>query len=364
MSSRRLPLVAAALLALLAGLWTGLVRLGFTLPPVRAGLPAAHGALMVSGFLGTVIGLERAVAVGRRWGYAAPLLSALAVIFLLAGVRPLAAPSMALAGLFLLAASLAVVLIQPWPFTLIMAVGSACWLVGNLLWMSGRPVPALVQWWIAFPTLTIAGERLQLSRVVGTTRGEHRMLYALVGLLLAAAIFASVWGAPWVVGLGWRLAGVALLGLAVWLLRHDIARRNLRQPGLRRFIGTCLISGYVWLAVAGGLMAAWGAMTAGPRYDAVVHAVFLGFVFAMIFGHAPIILPALSGREVPFHPSFYAHLVVLNASLALRLAGDLSGWPPGRAWGGLFNALALLLFPLMTARAVVMGRGRGREMQG
>jgi len=38
--------------------------------------------------------------------------------------------------------------------------------------------------------------------------------------------------------------------------------------------------------------------TAG--YDAFLHAVLLGFVFAMIFGHAPIIFPAVLGIRIPF----------------------------------------------------------------
>jgi hypothetical protein len=35
---------------------------------------------------------------------------------------------------------------------------------------------------------------------------------------------------------------------------------------------------------------------AGPYYGAMLHTVFVGLVFAMIFAHAPIILPAMLGR--------------------------------------------------------------------
>lgn len=57
----RFPLMGLGMLALLAALWAGLVRLGWGLPPLRPTLPIAHGPLMVSGFLGTLISLERAV---------------------------------------------------------------------------------------------------------------------------------------------------------------------------------------------------------------------------------------------------------------------------------------------------------------
>ena len=60
----RLPLIALGVLSLLGALGGGLVRLGWPLP-TTPGLVAFHGPLMVAGFLGTVIGLERAVALGR-----------------------------------------------------------------------------------------------------------------------------------------------------------------------------------------------------------------------------------------------------------------------------------------------------------
>jgi phosphoadenosine phosphosulfate reductase len=44
---------------LAGGMWAGLVRLGWGWPPYHLTLPAAHGPLMISGFLGTLIGVER-----------------------------------------------------------------------------------------------------------------------------------------------------------------------------------------------------------------------------------------------------------------------------------------------------------------
>jgi len=55
---RYFPFVILSLLALLAALWAGLVRLGWTLP-VFPSLVMVHGPLMVCGFLGTLIPLER-----------------------------------------------------------------------------------------------------------------------------------------------------------------------------------------------------------------------------------------------------------------------------------------------------------------
>ena len=85
---QRAPLMFLAVLALLAGLWAGLLRLGWQLPPLVLHLPVQHGPLMVSGFLGTLNSLERAVALsqnqnGRRRYYLAPLLAGLGAVTLL-----------------------------------------------------------------------------------------------------------------------------------------------------------------------------------------------------------------------------------------------------------------------------------------
>ena len=102
----RYPLLLIALLTLLAAVWAGLLRIGWVFAG-SASLIAAHGPLMVCGFLGTLIGLERAVALaqlGRRWTYAAPLLSALGALTSLFGlpIGPwlLTAGSLALIGVF------------------------------------------------------------------------------------------------------------------------------------------------------------------------------------------------------------------------------------------------------------------------
>jgi hypothetical protein len=66
------PLMAAAAVCLLAGLWAALIRLGLSVPAGISSLPDAHGPLMTLGFLGTLIALERAVALGEARGYLAP----------------------------------------------------------------------------------------------------------------------------------------------------------------------------------------------------------------------------------------------------------------------------------------------------
>jgi len=344
----RFPLMALGLLALLSALWGGLVRLGWELPSIQPQLAAVHGPLMISGFLGTVIGLERAVAMGRTWAYAGPLLSGVGALTLIGGLPGGAGPlSMAAASLVLVVVFVTIVLRQPTLFAAIMGLGALAWLTGNLLWIEGWPIYRIVPWWAGFLILTIAGERLELARL-GSLSGTSRSMIALiVGLLLCGLVLTTV-----SFDVGMRLAGAGMIMLALWLMRHDIARRTVRQSGLTRFIAVCLLSGHVWLGVGGVLAVLFGGVAAGPRYDAVLHALFLGFVFSMIFGHAPIIFPAVTGIPIVFRPGFYLHLVLLHLTVFLRMAGDLAGWMAGRQWGGLLNAVAVLLFLINTGTAM------------
>ena len=353
----RLPMMALGIAALLAALWGGLLRLGWQLPAPPSPVAALHGPLMVGGFLGTVIGLERAVALGRPWAYAAPLASGLGAIALIAGAPGGAGAFLTTAGSAGLVAVFAAILRrQTALFTVVMALGAAVWFAGQILWLLGRPLHQVAFWWAGFLVLTIAGERLELSRLVRVSAASRAAFVAAVGVFLLGLVLTAI-----AFEAGVRVVGVGLCGLTLWLLWQDIARRTVRQPGLTRFIALCLLSGYVWLGVSGLLAVLAGGVAAGPHYDAMLHALFLGFVFAMIFGHAPIIFPAVLGVRIAFRPAFYAHLVLLHLTLALRIAGDLASWLPGRQWGGLGNVLALLLFLANTAGGVLTARGSAKR---
>jgi len=342
-------LIFPAILSLLAGLYAGLGRVGWDLPPLAASLAAAHGPLMIGGFLGTGIGLERAVALGRRAGFIFPALTGLGALALLAGLPgPWGAILIAAGSGGLLGASIGIIFRQPALHHATLALGALAWLGGNVLWLGGWPVYRVVPWWAAFLVLTIAGERLELSRVLFLSRGARTAFAAIVAALLAAVALTAA--AP---AAGARVEGLALLATALWLLRHDVARRTVRQSGLTRFIAVAMLSGYVWLAVGGVLFALEAArLVGGPPYDAALHAVFVGFVFSMIFGHAPIILPAVLRVVVAYGTSFYAHLALLHLSLVLRVGGDLGGWWGLRRWGALLNVVAIMLFVANTVRAV------------
>ena len=341
----RLPLMALAMLALLSALAGGLARLGWPLP-VAASLVAFHGPLMVAGFLGTVIGLERAVALGRAWAYGGPIASGLGALALAAGV-PGGTELMLLGSMVMVAAFVAILRRQVALFTVVMTLGALCWVIGQALWLGGEPVHRVVWWWAGFLVLTIVGERLDLSRLQRPTAVSRLAFVAAAGVLLVGLGRASL--AP---DHGIRLVGAGFVALAAWLGAFDVARRTVRGAGLTRFIAVALLSGYAWLAVAGLLLLRWPHAAAGAQYDAILHALFVGFVFSMIFGHAPIIFPAVLGVRVAYRPIFYLPLGLLHVSLVVRMLGDFASWLAGRQWGGLLNALAIVLFFALVVRGV------------
>ncbi len=337
--------------SLVAGVWGGLVRLPLNLPLPGGGANwiTFHGPLMVCGFLGTVIALERSVGLRTWWTYLPPILVGAGSVGLAAGM--LGRPPLiliTLGSLLFWFVTLKVVLLQPVTFTKVMSGGALAWTIGNALWWAQWPINRIVIWWVAFLALTILGERLDLSRFQKPSRWSQPLLVSVLTVFVAGLIIAFFHQA-----LGERCAGVGLLGMALWLARFDIARRTVKNPGLPRFMAVSLLVGYFWVALAGVLMLVFAPLVSGLRYDSVLHSFFVGFVFSMIFAHAPVIFPAVLVVQPVFSLRFYAHVVLLEAGLLVRVAGDLANSAPGRQWGAILNAIAVALFLLNTVTALV-----------
>lgn len=359
----RLPrvLVVPALLSLLVAAWAGLLRLGWSLPPFQA---AEHGPLMISGFLGTLIAVERAVALSASfkhgtWAYAAPMFSALGSLALVMGApRMVSLGFITLGSLGLVTIFLTIVRRQPALFSVIMLLGALCWLIGNIFWLTGQPIYRIVEWWIAFLVLTIAGERLELTRIL-----RHSAAIQIIFMGIICAYVGGVILITYQLDAGTPLIGASLFVLGGWLFRYDIARRTVKQTGLTRYIAVCLLAGYGWLLVGGILRVVLGIQIAGTYYDAELHSVLLGFVFSMIFGHAPIILPAVLKVLLPFRWWFYIPLTLLHSALVLRISADLSNSFMLRQWGGMFNVIAILLFLVVTMYALYQANRAKRDDQ-
>jgi len=349
-SARRGWLMLPAAVSLLAGLDAGLVLLGVPAPVRTDRLPETHGMLMVLGFVGTLICLERSAALRLGVGYAAPALLGAGSLLLLAPAPMAVGKAVLLAGTVAMGA----VYVPLWrrqrdEAVLVQALGVVLAIGAAALWLGGTAMPLLVPWLAGFLVLTIAGERLELARItMGPSAGT--VLVALAAAVMAGAVAALLWPAA-----GSSLLGAVLLGLTGWLVRHDVAWRTVRAGGLTRFMAASMLAGYAWLAVAGAIWL-FGPATDGLAYDAVVHAAFLGFTISMIMAHAPVIMPAVLRRPLPWHPALWAPLALLHLSLAVRLyLGDARDLQLAWQVGGVLNVVALLGFAALVVRSVARG---------
>ena len=346
----RLALLAAGGLALFAGLWTGLSRAGLV---TGGGLSAHHGPLLVLGFLGTLIALERAVGFRVRWGYLTPAASAGAVVWLLVGGPPVVS-----GALFAVAGATVAVLFghhgraHPQPHLVLLAGGALAWALAAGLWATGASPVRLTPLLAAFLVLTILGERLELSRLRLPAAASIRRGLAAAGVFGVGAVVA--WAVP---AAGLVVAGVGLVAATGWFVRHDLARVTIRQAGLPRFAAACMLAGYAWLGTGGLLWVALGLEVGGPLVrDAAVHAIFLGFVLSMVMGHAPIILPAVLRVALPYRSVAWVPLVLLHATVALRVAADMAGSTWGRGVASAGNVAAVVLFVAVSVGAAVHAR--------
>ncbi|HET8593806.1 MAG TPA: hypothetical protein VFM07_01065 [Intrasporangium sp.] len=358
--SRAVFLIPAGV-AMLAGVDAALLLLGVGAPVSAPRLADLHGMLMVAGFLGTLIAMERAVALRHPLGYAAPLLLGVGALALLTP-----AP-VALGQLLLVDGAVAFVAVYAalWrrnhdDVVIVELLGAVHLAIATLLWLR-VDVPWLMPWLVGFVVLTICAERVELARLaMPSTGGRTLVLHA--AALTTALVASLLWPEA-----GARLAGLVLTSLVVWLVRHDVARRTIHATGLPRFSAAALLGGYVWLLVAGLAWLVGGAQTEGSIYDLVIHSVMLGFGISMVMAHAPVILPAVLRRPLPYRPVMWAPLVLMHAGLLLRVgAGDLAGLHTVWQAGSVINVVALLLFLVVaigSSAAGAPGRATSRTGQ-
>lgn len=355
----RLAWMVPAAFALIVGLNAGILLLGLPAPLTMARLADVHGMLLAIGFVATLVSLERATALGRWYGFIAPGLLGLGGVLLLVDALPITVgKAVMVAGL----AAFTLVYVPLWRrqydaalLTQLLAAGLAT--AGAILWLGDASMPQVIGWLIAFLVLTIAAERVELARItMGAGAGTRLMIHAwavTVALVIGVAL-------PQV---GAIALGAVLVSLTWWLLQHDVARHTIKATGVTRYMAACILAGYVWLAVAGVTLLITGDPARSTEtYDAVVHAVLVGYTFSMIMAHATTILPAVLSIRLPYRAAFWVPVALLHLSLIVRIwGGDAMGWPVARQWGGVLGAIALLLFFATAITSAILVRATDRR---
>lgn len=359
----RLVILVGALLGLLSGLDAALLRLGLEAPVDNLSLASAHGVLMLYGFIGTAITLERAVAMQANkprfaWAaYAAPLLSAFAVIlvllqaspYALAGGRLLPGAAWSLSFLLLTITYVIIWYRQPAIAVLIQLLGAVGGMGGIMLWTRGFEVATVFPWWMSFLVLTIVGERLELARISFMKPGvEPRVLAESCALMVS--LIVTVFNPQ----IGYPLLGVSLAILMADVAIHDVARHTVRTEGLTRFMAACMISGYGWAMVTASIWIVRGPVFYGFAYDTVVHSMTIGFALSMILAHAPVIIPAVARKDLPYHPVMWAVWLLLETGLAIRVLAGARQSALGWQFGGSVGVVSVLAFVVTTVTLILL----------
>lgn len=342
MKNKAILVFPLMIFSLLLAVWSGWLRIGWNFPVTN--VAAQHGALMVNSFLASLIFLERAVTFRNKWVLLLPFINAastLAFIFNL----PTAAQLMFIAGSsgFVIMCSYFICRYKE-TYYIIFLAGAICLLVGNIILFKTNFFPNAVTWWIGFLLITIVAERLELSRFLALSNFKRSLLWICILLV----IFALAW--PFHL-YGNIFLSVAIAATALWLLKFDMAKHSIKVKGQHRYSGLLLIVGYAWLLVMAGFLILQNRLAF--RYDAVLHSFFIGFVFSMIFSHAVIVLPAVTGLVVKvYRPILYLWFVLLQASLIVRIVSDVVVDVLCRKIAGMANGLSILLF--FVSMAVIM----------
>lgn len=325
-----------AFVNLLAGIIAGLIRMGWTIPV--GSVAAHHGAIMVGGFLSTLILLEKVIPLKNKHLFLFPLINALSLLMIFPEFYPVA-------RLFLLTGAVGLLFVfilylrrQPADISLLlMAAGACCLITGHTLLIVKRFYPMVFPWWMGFVLFIIVGERMELTKFLPVPKQRKNLLVGLMVLFLLGLLLPFH-------GAGRYVSGISLVAIAAWLLRYDVISIAIGKNGVTRFSAIALSGGYISLMLTGALVVSLPDLPFA--YDAMVHTFFIGFTFSMIFAHGPVILPGVLALKVrPYHSMLYLPLGGILLSLILRVLADVMVLPfPVRPFSGWITAGSIMLY--------------------
>lgn len=318
------------------GLFAGLIRIGWrwNVPNVAA----SHGAIMVGGFLGTLILVEKSLPLKKKYLLILAAVNASSVVLITAGQQKIGIYCLVIGACALVWTFIQYLRDQTFDRPLIiMLSGSIFLLTGHVLLLATGLYPMALPWWMAFIIFIITGERLELSKFLPVSAFSKTVLISFLGLFVTSLLVPYH-------SFGKYLSGAGLMLIATWLMRFDVISIGLKKNGLTRFSSVALLGGYCALLLTGAFMTSFADVAFA--YDIIIHTFFLGFTFSMIFAHGPIILPGVLGIGVrPYHPTLFAPLILLWISLVIRISADLFLISfEGRLISGWISGLSILMY--------------------
>ncbi len=340
---------------ILAGIWRIAVTRGVGIPSVPLWIPP-HGHLMLGGFLAALIQFERMIGLRiNRLVWVPYVYSSTAVLLHTGNRLVLVLHLVALVGWF----------IHRWMAyqafhhagkPLVESVAYAT--LSSALMCQGGPAanPQAALAAFSFPVAAIAVERLEIS-LQFKKKGAIAVLWAIVCwcVLWNAAVWLRQPALSWM--------GVTGLLLVIAVAKYDstlFVSDSVGMQTMHQFHRVALRIAYAWLISGCVFLALWNLVPGAIVKDVVFHLFGLGFIFSMILGHAPIILPAALGKLQPKRPVWWPFLIFQFATL-LRVGCDfailfsLNTWVWSGWVSGLIHLGSFLTFMAMLARKVIKG---------
>lgn len=326
----KLKLVAIGVpIFLILGLITGLSRFGL----FPTDLSIHHGVLMLNGFAGGLITLERTLSKPIPTNLLSLCLLVLGVILASLDVRW---------GLWLVTGAILLLISEEaraslthhWAYHLTQLIGLLCWLTANVRYQFSNFYPAAVPFWQAFVLMMILATRVKK-----------------IGRISDLKVMLIIWMYVVSICLPFHSAASSLSGLLLLMVAGLVLRLELKHSEDRVYR---LVIVYGWLAATaiGTLFSDYILYS----YDFVLHCFFLGFLFNMIFLNASkAIVSKLGVNDTPLGESIW--MIVMTLGLAIRvIPGDIFANEASRIGGGVISLLAILGFFGSVIRAVVLTR--------
>jgi nitrite reductase (NO-forming) len=345
-------------LALVVGVIKLMTLSGLLASPPLTVLFPHHGELMVFGFLATLVPAERYI--GSRSMNIPPLIHAMPFLTSIGALLKLfswftrveilnVAGTLSIAGGVLLYIHLLAFLsghsTEKTSFRL-MGTGALALLLSLVASYSIPPVGnlSLAFLMLAFPALTILGERVELSKFTMRRIGIEAQAAGLAGVL--GFLVSIAIQTPFLL----MAASLLFFALAVYIMRSE---RLVLAEGLKGYLSWHLIVAYAWFFL-GFALAFVASLAKKPQiyFDPAVHALAVGFVLGMIYAHVPIVAPAILGRRVNETRLTLFPLALLTLGNILRLLGEATKVRAVVGYSGLLVLLSLAALARMMQAAV------------
>jgi hypothetical protein len=337
--------VAFMVFALLLGIFR-LMSLDFLATGILVGVYGLHSIIMVFGFLAAIIMTERVAGIRMIPGlenFKAPVIMVpMIVLALIVEVIGYSWDVVILrygGAFFLVAGCLAFILTLRFlrqntenklPFDY-MSLSVVALLLAAIVSAFTLPEDHMgfIMLLISFPILFILGERIELTRVVASTKSKTIFRGAFVVATVSVILFAlGSWEGFSQLGNLTFLTGSSLL-LILFLAVLVVENQNLEllaespRP-LQRYVSKHVRVAYTWAII--GLILAMAYSLSGfglELYDPFIHSLTVGFIGTMMLAHGPVILPGVLKRNFNEEKLTTLPLGFLTLAMVLRVSGEL-----------------------------------------